>query len=54
MEKVFLSKLATPHTGLINVSGSWALASLGVAAAALGLSRWFWQYALRSYTSASS
>ena len=36
------------------VSGSWALASLGVAAAALGLSRWFWQYALRYYTSASS
>jgi ABC-type uncharacterized transport system permease subunit len=25
-----------------------------VAAAALGLSRWFWQYALRYYTSASS
>jgi ABC-2 type transport system permease protein len=36
------------------VSASWALASLGVAAAALGLSRWFWQYALRYYTSASS
>jgi ABC-2 type transport system permease protein len=36
------------------VSGDWAFASLGVAAAALGLSRWFWQYALRYYTSASS
>ena len=36
------------------VSASWALASLGVAAAALGLSRWFWQCALRCYTSASS
>jgi ABC-2 type transport system permease protein len=35
-------------------SGSWILASLGVAIAALALSRAFWRLALRYYTSASS
>ncbi|MCP9790946.1 ABC-2 family transporter protein [Vulcanococcus limneticus Candia 3F8] len=36
------------------VSGPWALASLGVAAGFLLLSRAFWRFALRFYTSASS
>lgn len=35
-------------------SGSWILASLGVAGTALLLSRGFWRLALRYYTSASS
>lgn len=35
-------------------SGRWLLASLAVAAASLAFSRWFWGFALRFYTSASS
>jgi ABC-2 type transport system permease protein len=35
-------------------SARWLLASLLVAAAALAFSRWFWGFALRFYTSASS
>ncbi len=33
---------------------TWLLASLVVACASLALSRWFWRFALRFYTSASS
>jgi ABC-2 type transport system permease protein len=35
-------------------SDSWILASVGVATAALAISRGFWRLALRYYTSASS
>jgi ABC-2 type transport system permease protein len=35
-------------------SGSWIVASLGVAIVALAISRGFWRLALRYYTSASS
>ncbi|MFM7169297.1 MAG: ABC transporter permease [Cyanobium sp.] len=35
-------------------SGAWTGASLAVALAALVASRWFWRFALRFYTSASS
>jgi ABC-2 type transport system permease protein len=35
-------------------SSAWLLASLAVAAACLAFSRWFWGFALRFYTSASS
>lgn len=36
------------------LSPAWVLASLAMASAALLFSRWFWRFALRSYTSASS
>jgi ABC-2 type transport system permease protein len=35
-------------------SATWVLASLAMAAASLLISRWFWRFALRYYTSASS
>jgi len=35
-------------------SSHWLLLSLAVAAGSLLLSRWFWRFALRDYTSASS
>ncbi len=35
-------------------TGTWLLASVGVAIVALLVSRWFWGFALRFYTSASS
>ncbi len=35
-------------------SGPWLLAGGAVAAGSMALSRWFWQFALRFYTSASS
>jgi ABC-2 type transport system permease protein len=35
-------------------TGPWLLAGGAVAAGSLVVSRWFWQFALRFYTSASS
>ncbi|MEM9504788.1 MAG: ABC-2 family transporter protein, partial [Cyanobacteria bacterium P01_E01_bin.43] len=36
------------------VEWTWILGSIGLAIALLQFSRWFWQFALRFYTSASS
>ncbi|MGF1460142.1 MAG: ABC transporter permease [Leptolyngbyaceae cyanobacterium] len=42
------------ETLLGKVSGLWVIGSVALAIALLQVSRWFWQFALRFYTSASS